>query len=455
MTIFIIFFQLMTAQAYYGRHSTEAILVYQAEADLPLGFLPKVEALQKEGRVRTITLAALDTQIQHLMGAFQAQSFIKEFRSPGVLGERYEIDFLKSEPSPSKEKGRVRLHYRFRGKVVFGKNAFKSNRIRTVPIKLPLQPDRIFEISFGDKKVGSYNYCTDADYNDFEDFWYFWDPEQKGCPLAGDQVNLLRVEGKLKMLENTKLSYPDYDKLYGDNFNGNNFDVAAFFGYIGDVNSLKKTPRKDDAKAAMKYLENELVAMGFTQTEKKNAFRIYKDGRETKGINYLRKYEKTVRMMGKPVNVRVFSLLADTDISSKDTTFHRYFVGAMKNADVVLYDGHSGLGETLDLSSLPRFKFNPNKYQVFFFNGCSSYPYYTGSFFDSKGGTQNLEVISAGLPTFSTNSGPNAVAFLNEFLEGKQKSYQTILSELEGSSVDKGWFLMGVSGDEDNQWRPR
>jgi hypothetical protein len=208
----------------------------------------------------------------------------------------------------------------------------------------------------------------------------------------------------------------------------------------------------------MRYLESDLKARGFVLTKKKNAFRIYQDGREFPGVNFIRLYEKEVRTIGpaptQVMKVRVLAMLADTDITSRDGTFHRYFVSAMKNADVVLYDGHSGLGGNLDLTQLPRFRFNPHKYQVFFFNGCSSYPYFNGSFFRRKGGSRNLEVITSGLPTFSSTSGPNTVAFLSRFLDGKPRSYQTILSEIEASNGDWGHFLIGVSGDQDNRWRP-
>ena len=447
-------YSLTPALAYYGRHSTEAILTYQSKVDLDLGFVPTIEALSKPGRVQTIAMQALDAQIQHLMGTFQSQSFIKAFKNPGVLGESYEVVFLKSSPSPRGEKGRALIEYRFKGKVVFSKNAFRSNRVRHVPLKLPLAPDLIYETSFGDKKE-SLNYCTDEEYNTEFDFWYFWDPEQKGCPLSHDNENVLRFDGTLKMLESTELTYPDYDKLYGNNFNGNNLDIAVFYGYINDVNSLRRAPRGDDGRIALNYLDSALRDSGFSLYEKKDAFRVYQDERETRGINYLRKYEKTIRALGKQVHVRILVLLADTEIESKDITFHRYLVNALKSADIVVYDGHSGLGDTLNLASLPRFQFNQDKYQLFFFNGCSSYPYYTGSFFTAKGGTENLDILSAGLPTYSSNSGPNTVSFLNSFIEGRTRSYQKILSDLENSNSDQGWFLLGVSGDEDNSWYPR
>ena len=40
--------------------------------------------------------------------------------------------------------------------------------------------------------------------------------------------------------------------------------------------------------------------------------------------------------------------------------------------------------------------FDLNLYQLFFMNGCSSYPYFNGSYFKAKGGSRNLEIITSG-----------------------------------------------------------
>ena len=120
---------------------------------------------------------------------------------------------------------------------------------------------------------------------------------------------------------------------------------------------------------------------------------------------------------------------------------------------MLLYDGHSGLGDNLDLARFTGAKLDPEKYQLFVFNGCSTYPYLNGMYFRAKGGSRNLDVITAGLPEFATSSGPNISAFLAPFLDGRELSYQKILSDVEESNgPGAGTFLVGVKGDEDNEW---
>ena len=70
------------------------------------------------------------------------------------------------------------------------------------------------------------------------------------------------------------------------------------------------------------------------------------------------------------------------------------------------------------------------------------------------GGKRNLDIITAGLPTITSTSVTNMTSFLSPFINGKIHSYQTILRSLERSNDGVGTYLMGVSGDEDNVFKP-
>lgn len=441
------------ADAYYGARSTEAELTYQAQANIPwtraIGAVTAA-SLNQEGAQRKRALEAVDAQVQHLMGTFQAASFQEKFGHPGVLGESYEIRFVAA--TPAGEASRLLVTYQFKGKVVFGKGAF-SGPTRDVPLVLPLAADRIYGQTLNER---GHNPCTDDHYNSEGDFWYFWDADQEGCPLKDVREDpVLRLKGKLKRLTSTRASYPEYDLLYGDNGNGKDVEASIFFGYIDDVESVRIPRRRDDAKTAFKFVERELKDRDFVLVESRDAFREYSNGSIRQGINFLRVYEKEITALRKPVKMRVKMLLTDTSIDSADVTFHRHLEKALEKSDIVIYDGHSGLGAYLDLALLPKsIRLNPSKYQIFYFNGCSSYPYFRGAFFDAKKGSGNLEIVTSGLPTYSDTSGPNAMAFLARFLDGETKTYQTILRELEESNAENGTYLTGVSGDEDNKWKP-
>ncbi len=440
--------------AYYGARSTEAVLSFEAQADLPwergaAGL--NATRLNAAGTTRTRALSLIDAQVQHLMGIFQSESFRDDFGNPGVIGETYEIHFTSA--TPAEEAGRVTVTYRFEGKVAFGKDAFRGGETRNIPITLPLAADRIYQQTLNAR--GTVNLCTDTHYNSEGDFWYFWDPDQAGCPLRGvEGAPLVRLQGKLKRLNNTSSSYPEYDRLYGSNGNGSALEISVFFGYIGDIESTRTPIRRDDAKTAFRFVEKELKARGFAVTETRDQFREYSNGSTRAGINSWRVFERETVALGKPLMVRIKLLLTDTSIDSKDDTFRIHLENAFEHSDIVVYDGHSGLGANLDLASLPPIHFSKTKYQLYFFNGCSSYPYFRGQFFEKKGGSKNVDIITSGLPTFANTSGPNALAFIERFLNGETKTYQKILQELEASNAEMGTYLTGVSGDEDNRWKP-
>ncbi|MBI3544886.1 MAG: hypothetical protein HY075_16560 [Deltaproteobacteria bacterium] len=444
-----VFVTSVPAHAYYGRHSTEAVLTYHADADVALGGRATVEQLNEAGPARQKALALIHEQVRHLMGTFQAESFKRDFGYPGALGESYQIRFTDAQPGSSR--GRALLSYDFRGTVVFQKESFHGRDERYVPLKLPLAPDLIYPLGLVKSHGREKNLCTDREYNDADDFWYYWDPDMDGCPLSGNYTDVIHPRGKLVRLPNTQLSYPEYDRLYGDNGNGKNVDIAVFLGFIEDQNVDGKRPKRgDEALTAFKYIENDLKERGYELTEKKNRFRVDEKGNESDGINFLRRYEADVG----EVHVRVLVILADTDHESTDATFRHYFVRLASSSDILVYDGHSGLGENFDLGKMPGLWLDPNKYQIMLFNGCSTYPYVNGQYFRAKGGTRNLEIVTAGLPEFASTSGPNVVTFLDPFLKAKTLSYQKILSDMEISNGDEGTYLVGVKGDEDNEWTP-
>jgi hypothetical protein len=478
LIVFVVGLFLISNQvfAFYGVNATEAMLTYQAIADVKwsdkeISNLPQLETLNSESnRNHKKAIDLVESQIQHLMGTFQSASFKEEFGFPGVLGEQenydsddykqtnYQIEFLKVEKGTSK--GRLSIAYKFTGKSVFDLRAFKNSDRASVPLKLPLSPDLIYKQSMGKKGGEPFNYCTDPGYNDEGDFWYFWDPQQKKCPLADDNQKVLRITGELKLLPNSVERYPDYNALYGDNDNGKVLEISLLLGYVDDIPNNKIGHTKDTTYKNFKVITKELKDMGFTElTGKdhyKDNFKITSGGNETKGANFLREYASVIHTDdGRKVHVHVQVLLADTAIASRDNTFHYYLVPAFENADVLIYDGHSGLGGNLDLGSLPKVHFDLNKYQIFFFNGCSSYSYYNGMFFQAKHGSKNLDIVNSGLETSSDSTAPNALAFMKYIIRGDLKSYRRILTALEKSNgEDNGTYLTGVSGEDDNTYQP-
>jgi hypothetical protein len=433
---------------YYGTNSTEAKLKFSGKAeiaysgedidvdDLNLQTNPEHEAVKTE----------VYAQVQHLMSSFMTPQFVDRVGGSAVLGEDYKIFFTAIRKLNA---SRALVEYIYDSKIVIDKRLFQKNKLMTLPIVLPLAYDKIYEQSI--EKGAEKNLCTDLDHNAPEDFFYFWNPDQENCLLKDDQSKVLRLEGTAEILPNTKLTYPEYHKLYLKN----ELNISIFLGYIDDIKNYKKANTKDDAYVGMKRIEKNLTKLGYKKAEEKNNYQIFEDGSYGAGIAFSRLYLKKVKnKLGKEQTVRIKLYLSDTDAGSPDYTYWTEFIPEMVSTDIFIYDGHSGLGANLELSNFPDLKFNKNLYQIFVFNGCSSYPYYNQTYFQQKGGSKNLDLITSGLPTYTDTMAPNVMGFLFPFIRGEIESYQTFLDRAENTNGDNGTYLVGVNGDEDNTFKP-
>lgn len=432
------------APKYFGATNVEAKLEFKGKVELRFHGNLTLASLSRETTRNETAFAAVREQIAYLIGHFSSQSFKDEVGVPGVLGEQMDFTFTEVESRGNSKT----LHYKANGKVVFHKDIFGNNRQVHIPLRLPLNPERTYDLGLVDNE----NRCTDHHYNSFGDFFYFWDIEQVGCPLAGNDSEIVRIQGKLTKYENTRKTYPEYDRLYTKDV----LDIRILMGYIGDEVSLTSPNYRDDGYISFKDTISELEALNFVAVEKRTKFRLTSDGRQISGSNYLTVLEKEVRnQLGHSQKVRITVYLGDTDINSRDATFHQILIPAFQEADILVYDGHSGLGANLGFDYLPEFEFDPSgKYQLFFINGCSSYPYFNGQFFRAKqGGSKNIDIITSGLSTYTSTSVANTMAFVAPFIAGGLWSYQTLLRHMERSNGDAGTYLTGVNGDEDNLFR--
>ena len=113
------------------------------------------------------------------------------------------------------------------------------------------------------------------------------------------------------------------------------------------------------------------------------------------------------------------------------------YLEAFWYGDVFLYNGHSHFGNgPLDPQHYGPQNFNSN-YQLMLVNSCLSYNYYHEDFFSYKpGGTQNLDMIINGLPSYVWGGGEATGNLLVGLLDGKQHTYRELLTLME---IDTPW----------------
>lgn len=407
---------------YVGTNSTEAKLEFSATVEIDTTRTPQEKTLRN----------AIESQLEHIIGPMSLTQYTAVPKGDHTISEVKIV---------SKTASKVIASYKYQGTIVL-QNGPKD----TYGVYLPINPAKIYSKAM----VGANNPCTDEHYQSEGDFWYFWSPEREDCQLKEGKDYVI-VKAKVQRYVNSKLTYPEYQNLPDAQ---GNINIHVLFGM--DETDQDRNPLKSKDINAYNYREfrNYLI---------KNGYKAVKWTEEqvqsvAKTMNGDAPYVETIQK-GKLV-YRFF--YGPTGIDEDSLGFHWFYKDALENASVMMYEGHSGLGGHLDLDSIEEslgetINFN-KKYQIYFFDSCTSYKYYNTAYFERKmtakdpKGSKKLDIFTNGLAT-AFDAMPAASAALAIALEKSLTyaeagtnfvSYQSLAKQIDSDN------LFGVNGDEDN-----
>lgn len=368
---------------------------------------------------------------KYLFGVFHSTALIEKYGLSqdfvGGIGSPKDQQKIKILNFQSTEDGRTQVRYRVWGKILLHKIvAEKALAEGELVVPLPADLANIYDQD-----------CTDSHYNSFGDYWYFWDPLTKeSCQKLSKPPYSNRIHIKIEATKQpSKDTMARLDLLRADNGNGKLFSVYVIHGFA----ESPKDP-DDDGRINFLQLNTFLKASGFKE----------KVDRKT-STRPLYTYTKSMVLAdGNEIDVEVKHLLVETGIESKSVTFAKFFKEAVENADVIVYEGHSGLGGNLDIPSLEekagKYKFNQKKRQIFFFDSCASYSYYLGNFSAEKTKSK-IDVLTNGLSSYFHLAQPVLEGLLDALFNQKQMDMKwfDILKDME-APLDGGSFLLNVGG---------
>ena len=415
---------------WYGADSRQARMQFKAYMyyKLPAGYTGSVSQILSNSSQKQKISELIDLQLQHMYGAFTTHPGFVD--APGIPSGDYKVSLLGAEKVPNENYAKI--SYSYDDIVVFSSRLFRGGGTTRIDFVLPRDPVTIYKKGFaspGSRK----NLCTDEHYNSEGDFWYFWNPYQEGCPIGGG--DLVAVQTDLTPMTVTRNTYPEYAKLYGQNGSGDLLQVSYLVGVDeGFQNGDLGRKTFNDAFAGLK-------AAGFKATV---------DEPRRKRLSFSFGSKRTAVEM----------LLMDPNSAE----FAAEAVRGMKTADIFLYDGHSGLGGYLSPDRLAEdsgaaVALPQNKYQIFVFQGCSTYAYYNTAYFKLKRsgsdpkGTKNLDIITTGIGAAFDVGARVDVSFLTSVTMGQKPSWQTILDKIRSAEGENS-ALSHVNGDEDNPRTP-
>ena len=252
-------------------------------------------------------------------------------------------------------------------------------------------------------------------------YWYLWDPDKSTCKLAQQDMSVTIS----KLLPVGKLTWPEYDKLIADG----KVTAVVLFGQIGDG----AISPSDAGMQGFREMSAWLVEAGFKAVTPAPV-----GSRFTKHIG--------------DVDFEI-DLYSPKEFSGLDDSAHMdNFTRALKEHEIVVYDGHSMLGAS-DFWAKP--DLYPSTYQIFLYGGCLGYEYYVRPIVQSKdGGWANVDIlssvveVSAGANEFA---GPIFAKIAWALDHGYKASWKDLVEAVRKRVGDS---TFGVSGVRENCFSP-
>lgn len=387
----------------------------------------------------------------HLYGVFTYHEKPHDFVN--FSGSIKDVGISKILSVVKKSRNIIRIEYEYTDEAVFYYEVLNGKQSLDLEFFMPTNPTTIYKRGFPKKPVldphtkEPMNLCTSHHDNSEEAFFYYWSPHREGCPKSFKKYIHL-VQANITTLPSTTKTYPEYELLYTqDQLMGKNH--VRFSVLVG------MDEKFDDPK--------DLGRVGFEQSA------IY--------------FGKQFNLMQSTENERHYRyeterFIADVDLLYLDPdaeTWPETVSKILENSSVIIWSGHSAEGAYFDPqllfgeqsdSRLPK-----DKYQIIFFNACTTYSYFHSNYFDLKKsvpgdpfGTKHLDLMTnvIGAPFLENSISPDALtlegivvsALLGRYPDGSKPgghfSWQQILNLMSEFVGYDFTALSNVIGDEDN-----
>ena len=319
--------------------------------------------------------------------------------------------------------GLYRISYHVKLPVAWGS---KTNLPSQYTFTLPKRVDATGQQAFWNKYS---SVCNDHDGDEVtvDNFWYHYRPHYAGCSLAAADVTVATAKAAMSPV-NTVAKYPEYHKVWEDGL----LTVVAVFG--------KYTPGATDSYSdagLAAYAEFAAAAAAELGVPAPTADAAHPDITLRAG------------------NVVVTMLLTDK-LMLAPLSWQKRFAEVSTNADLIMYNGHAGLGANVRaLANMGQFF--PGKYQMLFIDGCDTFAYADNTWAtrraalnaDDPSGTRYLDVITNAMPAYF-NSMPDAAMALLRALRHPEtpQTYPQIFHNINPDHV------VVANGEEDNVFHP-
>lgn len=322
-------------------------------------------------------------------------------------------------------------------------------RLAAVPTSYTLKVPRAGTVPGIEAWVAAHNTtCIDFEGSgsDRYSFWYYYRPEVAGCVVSATDSAILPAT-VTRSPENTVGKYPEYDKVWSDG----ELHVVAMFGR----NESGATASTD--AGIRDYNTFVSSVRSYVRSLQPDATQIV----ETPGItsapgSLMPQVNVTATLpmlVGEltPRKIKVDVMLTGYRLYQDGVTFDTWYEGLTPTADMILYNGHAGLGENV------RYMMNhgiyaAGQYTIWMSNGCDTFAYVDPTLANkvsaANGGapaTQFLDTVTNAMPSYFTRTPGGSMTMIRALADfTAPKTYPQIFQNIDPAQI------VVVTGEEDN-----
>jgi hypothetical protein len=469
---------------FYGTDARRAEISFDGEVLLtpPEDFDGEPEDFLHDEDLSRFALSVVDKQLAHLFGVFIEHTRPTDFtRHPAIPRNSPQRELLWVKGAP---RGKVRVGYRYEDIGAFKKDLFHGSASLTLDFVLPEDPVEAYshglvplkeaevvlrdneeaETVFRNKRLEGadsstpINLCTDLADNGEDSYWYSWNPWKEGCPRK-TREHLVDIQATLRPMNSTAASWPDYEALYHQRGAENVVRITYLVGLDASWRNNDLGRWTFNKSFRMLTLGKDSLTHRPTAENLTDFERSYFENVSPEDDIRFESPNATAMDRHRRLTLRRPHARFVLDMFLVDSTSEEFLELAqrrLRESDVFIYDGHSGLGEYLAASELFDEHTPPSAdhYQIYYFNGCSTFSYYNADYFALKStardprGTERLDILTTATPAaFEVGPGSDVFLILG-LVGGKRPSWQEIIDTIH--AVDPEMSAMThVNGDED------
>lgn len=281
--------------------------------------------------------------------------------------------------------------------------------------------------------------ASSGSHADSGSLWYYWRPERSTCTVGDDYVIRVPVTVSASAIHTTG-KYPEYHKIWEDGA----LEVVAIFGKVNTGGDSSDA----GVKGYNKFISKVMGLASSWDPTTEPALIPGNPGTDMPDVTI----EAT---LPDGRTLKVVALLVD-DIKSASSGFYDRYESLTASADLLSYNGHSGLGSNIRVLAR-KGKWKQGQYAIVFMNGCDSYAYVDSALADAHAdvnpddpeGTLYLDILMNAMPSYFNTMAESGLTLIKGLLDVESpRTYEQIFAGIDSHE------MVIVSGEQDNVFTP-